>query len=116
MPSRVQNILQQISSYDILNHYLKPYHNLGELTKGTHISNPLINTKQKTPSFNIFQCTNTGEWKFKDFATDDKGSCFDLVMRLYSLEFVEALERIETDFNVSKEKSNNNPAMSLSNT
>lgn len=115
MPTRVQNILQQVSSFDILNHYLKPYHNFGELTKGTHISNPLISTKQNTPSFNIFQCSNTGEWKFKDFATADKGSCFDLVMRLYDLEFIEALERIESDFNIKNEQSKTRPAMSLNN-
>jgi hypothetical protein len=54
--------------------------------------------QQETPSFNAFQNTVTGEWRFKDFATGDEGSCFDLVMKLFNLSFPEALEKIQDDF------------------
>lgn len=40
------------------------------------------------------------EWRYKDFATDDEGSCFDLVMKLHDLDFTEALHRINDDFSL----------------
>ena len=101
---RSEIILDKIDSFDILNYYLKPYHNHSELKKGTNISNPFIGRIQETPSFNIFKCNNTGQWKFKDFATGDKGNCFDLVMKIYNLDFTNALDRIEKDFNITQKK------------
>lgn len=92
-----ENILAKISSYDILDYYLKPYHNHSDLKAGQNISNPFIGEKQNTPSFNIFK-NNNNEWRFKDFATGDKGSCFDFVMKIYNLSFVESLKRINNDF------------------
>lgn len=91
------DILAKINSYEILDYYLIPYHNHGKLLGGQNISNPFLPTKQDTPSFNIFPCMTTGDWFFKDFATDDKGSCFDLVMRLFNLSFPEALVQINKD-------------------
>jgi KaiC/GvpD/RAD55 family RecA-like ATPase len=97
---RSENILDKVDSFEILNRYLKPYHNFNTLQKGKNISNPFLSTKQKTPSFNIYQPKTSSHWKFKDFATGDSGNCFELVMRLYSLDFKEALDRIESDFNI----------------
>lgn len=97
-----EDILQKVGSYKILNHYLSSYHNFGELRQGQHISNPFLHpNKQETPSFNIF-CTGLGnhEWRYKDFATGDVGSCFDLVMRLFCLDFKETLKKICKDFNL----------------
>ncbi|MFT5252079.1 MAG: hypothetical protein ACI87N_001084 [Flavobacteriales bacterium] len=91
-------ILAKINSHEILDFYLRRYHNYGKLLGGQNISNPLLTSKQETPSFNIFPCMKTGDWLFHDFATDDKGSCFDLVMKLFNLSFPEALARINTDF------------------
>ncbi|MFZ4706814.1 MAG: AAA family ATPase [Bacteroidales bacterium] len=94
-----EDILNKVSTYDILNHYLQPFHNFGSrLTEGKNISNPFLGERQKTPSFNIHCALPQHEWRFKDFATDDKGSCFDLVMRLFNLTFPEALELINRDF------------------
>jgi KaiC/GvpD/RAD55 family RecA-like ATPase len=92
-------ILAKTSSYEILNHYLQPYHNEGaKLRYGVNISNPFLSEKQDTPSFNIFHSSKTNEWLYNDFATGDSGSCFDLVMRLNNESFPEALERINRDF------------------
>lgn len=92
-----ESILAKVSTYDILNHYLSPYHNSGRLTQGKNISNPFLPDKQNTPSFNIFQCSQNNEWRFKDFATGDEGSCFDLVMKVYKVSFPEAIEIINRD-------------------
>ena len=93
-----QDILAKVSSYDIFDYYLKPYHNFGNLLAAKNISNPFQADKQETPSFNIFPTMGTGEWRYKDFATGDDGSCFDLVMKLFNLSFVEVLAKINSDF------------------
>lgn len=90
-------VLAKISSYDILNHYLQPYHNTGRLITGKNISNPFLAEKQKTPSFNIFCALPQHEWRYKDFATGDEGSCFDFVMKIFNVSFTEALEIIIRD-------------------
>lgn len=102
-----EQILAQVDSYKILAFYLAPFHNEPKLMQGYNISNPFLSEKQKTPSFNIF-CDQKGghEWKFKDFATGDQGSCFDLVMKLFNLDFIEAKERICEDFNLKTESKN----------
>ncbi len=97
-----EEILSQISSYEILNHYLQRFHNKSKLRQGENISNPFLNSMQATPSFNIFHdMLETKEWRFKDFATDDQGSCFDLVMRLFNLDFSAAKAKICQDFNIT---------------
>jgi archaellum biogenesis ATPase FlaH len=102
-----EQILQKISSYDILSFYLKNYHNLPKLETGKNISNPFLPEKQKTPSFNIHCALPSHEWRYKDFATGDEGSCFDLVMKLYNLSFPEAIKKINDDFNLNLEDSKN---------
>ncbi|MBK8352435.1 MAG: hypothetical protein IPL21_12340 [Saprospirales bacterium] len=89
--------MAKVSSYDILNHYLSPYHNSGSLVQGKNISNPFLPNKQKTPSFNIYTSNQNKEWRYKDFATGDDGSCFDLVMKLHKISFTDALEIINRD-------------------
>jgi KaiC/GvpD/RAD55 family RecA-like ATPase len=91
-----ETILSKVSSYEILNYYLQSYEGKGSLIAGKNFSNPLINVQQETPSFNVFP-NSAGEWGFKDFATGDSGSCFDLVMRLHNLSFPEALEKIHDE-------------------
>ncbi len=96
-------ILFKLSSYEILNFYLQPYHNYGKkLKKGQSITNPfLLPKKQKTPSFNIYPSPTSKEWLYKDFATDHKGNCFELVMQLFKLDFPAALRKINQDFNLN---------------
>lgn len=93
-----EDLLAKVTSYDILNHYLQPYHNSSRLLAAKNISNPFQAEKQETPSFNIFPTMGTGEWRYKDFATGDDGSCFDLVMKLFNISFPEALQKINSDF------------------
>lgn len=95
-----EELLTKINSYDILNYYLQPYHNNGNLIAGKNISNPFLGKKQETPSFNIFCALPNNQWEFKDFATDDKGSCFDFVMRLFNLSFPDAITKIANDFGI----------------
>ncbi|WP_024773009.1 toprim domain-containing protein [Aquimarina macrocephali] len=95
-----ENILNKIELQDAFNYYLQPYHNKGILKQGKHISNPFLAKKQKTPSFNIYE-SDPGKWRFKDFATGDEGSIFDLVMRLKQCDFKEALLMINDDFNLN---------------
>lgn len=96
-----QFILDKVDSYQILNQYLLPFHKESKLLAAKNISNPFLSEQQKTPSFNIFPAMGTGEWRFKDFATGDEGSCFDLVMKLFNLSFPECLARINQDFNLA---------------
>ena len=108
-----ESILAKVSSYDILNHYLSPYHNSGSLVQGKNISNPFLPNKQKTPSFNIYTSNKNNEWRYKDFATGDDGSCFDLVMKLHKISFSDALEIIDRDLclfigNIPIRKTENN--------
>lgn len=102
-----ENILAKVNSYDILNHYLLPYHNENRLIGGKNISNPFLAEKQDTPSFNIFPAMGTGEWRYNDFATDDSGSCFDLVMKLKNVSFPEALAAINADMNLFLDSNTN---------
>ena len=106
-----ENILSATSSFEILNHYLARYNNAGQrLIPGKLISNPFLGEKQKTPSFNIYFSQSSREWRFKDFATGDDGSCFDLVMRLQNLSFPEALQQINADMclNIPLQNDNSN--------
>ena len=94
-------ILQRTTTYEILNHFLKPYHSQLRLRQGQHISNPFIlPRKQETPSFNIYYSRRTREWRYKDFASDDEGSPFDLVMNLHQCSFSEALSIINREMNL----------------
>lgn len=102
-----ENILAKVNSYDILNHYLLPYHKENRLIAAKNISNPFLPEKQDTPSFNIFPTMGSGEWKYNDFATGDSGSCFDLVMKLKNLSFPEALAAINTDMNLFLDNNTN---------
>jgi hypothetical protein len=93
-----KNILNMVSSHSIMMKYLQPYYNGINLKSGQRISNPILSDKQKTPSFNIYKCQNNDKWRYKDFATGDEGSEFDLVMALFHLDFRSALRKINSDF------------------
>lgn len=100
-----ENILALKDSYELLEYYLRPYHNYSSLKQGKHISNPFLSNKQKTPSFNIYK-NPSGTWMYKDFAIPDcKGTVFDLVMRLNNCNFYEALQQINADFQLGLQSS-----------
>ncbi len=81
----------------IFNYYLKDYHDHLLLTPGLKISNPLLGEPQKTPSFNIFQLRK-GKWKYKDFATNDRGDICDLLQALFKISFKQAKHKIHEDW------------------
>ena len=91
------NILDLTDGKDLFNHYLKPFHNFGFLKPGQNISNPFLQTKQRTPSFNYFRSSN-GSYRYYDFATGDTGSVFDLIMKLNGCTFKQCLEQINHQF------------------
>lgn len=90
-----------VQDYQILQHYLAPYHNLGELKVGKNIQNPLILDKQETPSFGIGKGSQ-GDFIYNDFATGNKGTAVDLVMTLFGYTYPQAMERIKRDFGLSE--------------
>ncbi|WP_040252381.1 toprim domain-containing protein [Psychroserpens mesophilus] len=100
-----EDVLSKINSYEALNRYLKPYHNSSMLKKGKLISNPFLDVKQKTPSFNIYK-GNNGTWRYKDFATSDDGDVIDLIMKLKGVNFKDALKVLSQDFNLVNENPN----------
>lgn len=91
-------ILEKLKGDVIMNYYLAPFHNKGFLKQGQHISNPFLIREQKTPSFNIYR--KNDKWYYKDFATDDQGDCFSLVMKLHDCSFKQAINIISVDFNL----------------
>lgn len=102
-----KNILAKLDQVKAFNFYLKPYHKFEQLSQGKNISNPFLPDKQETPSFNIYTSNKNGEWKFKDFATDDQGNIFDLVMRLSNCDFIQSLHIINNDFSLGLNNSKN---------
>lgn len=62
----------------------------------------------RSPNFCFFP-TKKGEIRYKDFATGESGDCFKFVERKFNINFYEALEKINHDFNLfleqNKEKS-----------
>jgi hypothetical protein len=87
----IQEILKSITEYDIFKYYIGKNFKIGT------IKSPL--RKDSRASFDIFKSPNTvRKILFKDHGTGDKGSCFDLVMCMYRLSFMEALKCIDNDF------------------
>lgn len=88
-------LMQQTNGgYAIFRHYLG-----NEWKPSKNFQNP-FREKQETVSFNIYRHEN-GTWMFHDFATGDKGSGFDLVMRLQNLSYGEAVQRIAQDLGIT---------------
>jgi len=94
-----ENILSLIDGQTLFNKYLQPFHKHNYLKSGVNISNPFLNQIQKTPSFNYYQSSN-GNCVYNDFATDDNGDIFSLVMKLNNCDFKQSLELINTDFSL----------------
>lgn len=93
-PLTYQTILTLVSEYDIFKYYLG-----SDFRIGTAILSPL--RKERNPSFSVFYAHKSPyKLKWKDFGTNDSGSCFDLVMRLYSISFVDALAMVDRDMNL----------------
>lgn len=92
-----QNELKDLDHERAFEFYLGAYYNDKAPKPGQLISNPFLSKKQKTPSFNYFQ-TDAGDWRYKDFSTDDQGGIIFLVKRLFNLDYRDAIAKIQTDF------------------
>lgn len=91
LPLSKRTILSKISEYDIYRFYLGHDFKLG---KSTH--SPFH--KDNTPSFSI-SINKKGNLQHIDFSASQKrGNCIDFVMQLFSLEYMEALKKIDSDF------------------
>lgn len=93
LPERLskENILEKTSQEEILRYYIGT-----DFTINKAFRSPL--RKDQVPSFVVYSLSN-GELRFKDF-NGAQGSCFDLVMILHKVSFIEALNIINKDFNL----------------
>jgi hypothetical protein len=84
------SILSLVSEYQIFRYYM------GRDFKLNHtISSPF--RRDDNPSFSIMS-TSGGRLYYTDFAKSEfRGTCFDLVMQLFSLGFHEGLRKIDSD-------------------
>lgn len=83
-----QSILDKVTEEDIMRHYLG-----FDFQVGKPYSSPF--REDKNPSFALYYTKDRG-LRFKDF-NGLQGTCFDLVMHLFSVTFLEALNIINTD-------------------
>jgi len=85
-----ENILKQVSEYDIYKYYLN------EVPLNTVISSPF--RKDKNPSFGIFY-SKYNELAFNDYKLG-AGNCFNFVMMMNNVNYFEALSIINQIFNL----------------
>jgi hypothetical protein len=85
-------ILEHVSELDIFFHYLGQ-----EVKLGRPIVSPL--RQEKHPSFNLYQSPSNGKIYYKDFG-DERGDCFNFVMKLFGCSFPEALQTVAQDFSI----------------
>jgi len=87
-------ILESIDDYQIFRHYL------GDFPLRKAFNSPL--RKDSIPSFNVFYGSNNGKLMYKDFATGEKGDCFNLVQHLFGfIKYFDAIRKICTDFQLN---------------
>lgn len=58
--------------------------------------------RDKSPSFGFFQ--KEGIWYFGDFATEERGTLADFVMKMFNLNWVDAINKIKWDFGLTQVK------------
>lgn len=89
-------LLKEIGAYNIFNYYMPNPWKLNRLCK-----NPFTHT-DSNPSCIIG--TKNNEITFKCFNSDNKGDCFSFVMQLFNISFIEALNKISSDFGYKKDE------------
>ncbi len=88
------NILDKITPFDIFTCYCTGFTAIGKRFKSEL-------RDDKNPTCSVFCYGNT--IFYKDFSESGSLSCFDYVMRKYSLSFVEAMQKINIDFSLNLE-------------
>jgi len=95
-----EDVLKNISEYDIFRFYLGK-----DFKLGVSMLSPF--RKEKHASFNIF-INDKGKMLFKDFGCSEGygnvGDCFEFVKRLYNVDFNDAVKIIVSDFGLTKDK------------
>jgi len=87
---------------DVLNSVSEPMllaHYLGITTVPVVINSPL--REDKNPSFGIYSPDGT-RIKYKDFATGETGGIIDLLKQMWHCSFIEVLDKIVKDGNITK--------------
>ena len=90
-------ILSNITEEQIMSFYLKI-----PIDRKKLFCSPLRRDKSVTCS--VFR-SNKGTLLFKDFATGESLNCFEIVKRLFSCDYFEALRIIANDFGITHDKS-----------
>lgn len=98
-----EKIRNQISDYDLFCHYLLPYVDLRQMNNGDKFLSPL--RKEDVPSFNVYE--HGGNYYYKDFGSNDRGDVIDFVMKLFSLDYKSAINKICEDFKIDFDKFSN---------
>jgi len=80
---KTDDVLTKVTTYDIIEFYTRDVRKGKTLKPMDCFQNPLINRTQNTPSFNISHWN--GQYYYKDYATGDSGSAFDLVADMYGI-------------------------------
>jgi len=95
-----EDVLSKISEYDIFRYYIGR-----DFKLGVAMLSPF--REEKHASFNVFM-SDKGKMLFKDFGyaseKESIGDCFDLVKRIYNVNFHEAVNIIKSDFNLQENK------------
>lgn len=85
----LDDVLSKVTEADILSHYI------GITTIPCVIHSPL--RKDKTPSFG-FHTSNGKKIHWVDYATNERGGTFDLLMKMWNCTYLECLDRVYNDF------------------
>lgn len=87
--------LSDIPSEWVFEYYL----GLGKILDGKSVNiKSAFNNNDKTPSMYIYIDDRSGEYIFKDFSSGYSGNKFDLVKYLFSISYIDAIEKTKNDF------------------
>ncbi len=89
------DVLDKVDPLDIFQKYISE-----PIKIGKPIKSPLRD--ERHPSFCIY-INDSGVAQYKDFA-GTQGSCFDLVMNMFSLTFTEAVQKVAQDFCIDESR------------
>lgn len=85
-------VLSKVTPYQIFAYYVEDF-KLGKI-----IRSPL--REDKNPSWRVFASKIDGSLCYYDYSTKEYGDCFSFVMRMFGLNFYQAIERIAFDMNI----------------
>ena len=93
----LKDILNKVDEGQILNFYF------GITQVPFRMNSPLRNDSK--PSFGLYSSDGI-HIHYKDFATGEQGSLFDLLMQIYNISFIELVDKISKDMNINTKQIN----------